>query len=84
MWQSRIDGDDHYDPDIEARDVLLMLKPLVRCQKHVEGLRSAPEQLAVLHGRPAFFLHRPDLEIGEIAAELARQIFVEENPPHAI
>jgi len=82
--QSRIDGDDDDDADVETGDILLMLKALIGCHHYVESGRRAAKQLAVLDRRPAFFLRCANEELRQISPELPRHVLVEENASHAI
>ena len=72
------------DTDIQQWHVLLVPHTLVDRNKHVEVLCGAPEKVAVLKGGPTLFLCSTNEELRQIAAELARHVFIEQYAFHAI
>src|SRR5579872_6380952 len=58
-------------------------KVLVCRHEEVELGFGKPEQLPVLDSSPAELCDGPHLTARELPLELPRQVFVEEDPPHA-
>ena len=53
-------------------------------EEHIKcGFRPA-EELSVLKRSPSFLLHGTNCEFREVSSQLARQVFIEKNAPHAI
>lgn len=63
---------------------MLILHASIGCDEYFESLFSTVQEVAVLKCSPALFLYRTYYTIRQVAAKLARQVFVEEDSSHAM